>query len=142
MSARTSKTNANKSFPRSVSLSGVLTGMPSDVPSHVPAHAPSHALTHAARQQWRLWISFFSALSLVLLLATTSTHAHASSVDSSDCTMCSAVLDQVGPAQAPAITVTPARLLAYRILSIAITIPVHVPARLTPVGRGPPHAPL
>jgi hypothetical protein len=128
MPARTPKTNANdaKSIPRSVSS----------------GHAPSHALTRAAHQQWRLWVFFFSALSLILLLATIRTHAHASSVDSSDCTMCSAVLDQVGPAQTPAVSVPPARLLAHRILSVAITVPVHVPARLMPAGRGPPGTPL
>lgn len=91
-----------------------------------------------APRWWRQCVAFLTALSFVLLLATSASHHH-SALEAHDCAVCGAVLHQIAalPAAPPVIEISP--ILLYHMVSLASPRCVlYVTPLLLPPGCGPP----
>lgn len=114
--------------------------MSSRQPSHQPVR---HQVYHLARAPWQACVALFSALALVLLLSTSATHLHKTSLDAEECALCMTAIDKVADLVVPPVLVTPpAQLLPYRLLAVAPPTLAPVFAILLPPVRGPPSTSL
>ena len=100
--------------------------------------SPAPFSRSASLLAWRRCVALFTLLVFVLLVATSGSHVHDSTVAAHDCALCSAVVDAVGDAPAP-----PALVLHLPATSYFLTIrePVtvaYVSPSLLPPGCGPP----
>lgn len=91
------------------------------------------------RALWRLYVTLVAMLSMVLLMATASTHLHKTEQAAQECALCCGVIDKLADLPVPlAIVVTTAQLLPYLLLTAAPPALVPRSAIFLPPNRGPP----
>lgn len=91
------------------------------------------------RALWRLYVTLVAMLSMLLLMATASTHLHKTELAAEECALCCSVIDKIADLTVPpALVVTTAQLLPYLLLTPAPPALVLRSAIFLPPNRGPP----
>lgn len=89
---------------------------------------------------WRWFVTLFTALSFILVVATSASHLHTQAAAAHDCAICCVVLDKLGGAPPAPILIHAVTLQSYRIVAVAQLALVYSASRLLPPSCGPPHA--
>jgi hypothetical protein len=92
------------------------------------------------RGGWRWCVALFTALTFVLVVATSGSHVHESARAAHDCALCSAVVDALADIPPAPVVVHDLTLASYHIVTVAPLEVAYASPLLLPPSCGPPHA--